>query len=182
MHSTPIWSGPLNSRTMMPGFSSFLLISKETFRSSARFQGRKPRLFTDASSPGNPSGPRRAFSYGRRFAFIWKLTNHSNAGAERVEEGVSPPGWQDRGRPLIDEFVRLGEETCVLALGRRGEFFYGHKEIDVAILLIFLNREMMQQRQLFGDFFLSKFPIAHKSSVAKGESARESRCIRTAAS
>ena len=51
----------------------------------------------------------------------------------------------DRSRPEDGKFVRLSEKTRELAFGRSGEFSYRHEEFDVAILLIFLNREMMQQ-------------------------------------
>jgi hypothetical protein len=40
---------------------------------------------------------------------------------------------------------------------------------------------MMDQCQLFGNFFLSKFPIAHKTSVARGGTLQESPRIGTAA-
>jgi len=69
----------------MPGFSSFLLISKETFRSSAKFRTRTPESLHDAPSLETPLSLGRAFGRGRRFAFVGKLTNHANAGAERIE-------------------------------------------------------------------------------------------------
>ena len=106
---------------------------------------KEVRDLNHAPSLEAPSSPGRAFGCGRRFIFIGKLTNYANTGAERIEKGVSPSGRHDRRRLLIYEFVRLSEKTRELAFRRSGEFSYRHEEFDVAILLIFLNREMMQQ-------------------------------------
>jgi hypothetical protein len=59
--------------------------------------------------------------------------------------------------------VCLRKEARKLPLWRCNEFLYGDDKADFSGSLLFLERKMMQQSELFGDILLSKFPIAHKT-------------------
>ena len=109
----------------------------------------------------------RALGYDRFLAFVREFTDHANAGGERFENRVSPARRENRSGFLIDVLVCLREEARKLAFRRRGIFTYGDKKADLEARLRFLEREIMEHGQLFGNVLLGKFPIAHKPSGRK---------------
>ena len=97
--------------------------------------------------------------------------NGSDAVGESFQQCPSPAARGEGGGLLIGLLVRLGKESHSLLVHRR-VFAYGDYEINVAVGLVLLDREVVEAGQLLGRISLRKRPFANLASflrpVARG--------------
>src|ERR1700733_180041 len=106
-------------------------------------------------------------------SFVRELPDELDAIPQRLTDGITPAGRQERRCLLIDFAIGNSEKAQVLTLGRRGEFLYGDVKIDFGVILAFLDRKAMDQRQFLEPVSMNIAPLHRLGPPQRvGESSR----------
>jgi hypothetical protein len=91
--------------------------------------------------------------------FERELPDELDAIPQRLTDGITPAGREERSGLLVDFAVGNGEKAQVLALRGRGELFHGDMKIDFVVVLAFLDRKAVDLRQFFETVSMNVAPL-----------------------